>query len=830
MLSIVIGVTAAVAINLGTATTRNAYKHMFAMVTGKATLEVESAGGADFTRELVPKIAAVPGVIAAAPLVERPTSMSLSGGEKRVRLQILGIDSLLDSTVRDYTISAGRQVHEGDELAVDEGFANYLGLKVGDEAKLLTKKLSKPFTIVGLVRPKSGASLTQTSMAFLPIDRAQNHFNSKSQAEQIDKIQIVTAPEIDPVEVQTRVAAILPEGLQVHRPSSNTQLMKETLLASEIGLWQMTLYSLLMAAFVILNTFLMNVTERRRQLSIMRAIGVVKEQVTGMLLAESMLLGVLGTALGIGIGVLIAWGVSFVLASAFEVQLPPLWDVITPTPFILGGAFGIGMAFIGALAPALLAARVSPLEGMNRSSGVKGGNYNGILAVVGGVLTVVSLIVMFLTIGGRLPTSFGVTASVPMLIGLVILDSLILEPQATFIAWLLKPFTRVEASLALKQVLRHPTRSALTAGVLFIAGSTGVGMMNSILDNVRNVHDWNERALVGDYFVRAMMPDMATGTAADLPDGLGEELEKVAHVTSVDGIAFVEAQVPEPTPEDPSAMLNVVVIVRKFVSEKPSFDLITGDVDRIREQLHAGQVVVGSVLAQKLGLKLGDKLPLQTKTGVQHAPICGIANEYMVGGLAVHMVRDQAVKWLGAEGVDGYIINAEAGHRDSIKAPLEEIARKYDVFLLSQSDIRNTVDNIVGGVEWSLWALVFIGFVVASFGVVNTLTMNVLEQTRELGLLRIVAMTKEQIQLTILMQALIIGGIGLPPGILLGVAVAYVNNLAMMPAFGHPIAFHLYPTMLVVTLIGALIIVLVAAIIPARRATQINLVDALHYE
>jgi putative ABC transport system permease protein len=108
--------------------------------------------------------------------------------------------------------------------------------------------------------------------------------------------------------------------------------------------------------------------------------------------------------------------------------------------------------------------------------------------------------------------------------------------------------------------------------------------------------------------------------------------------------------------------------------------------------------------------------------------------------------------------------------------------------------------------------------------------MNVLEQTRELGLLRIVAMTKKQVRRTILMQALIIGGVGLPPGILLGVGVAYVINLAMMPSFGHPVDFAWHPRMLLGILVGAFFIVLIAALIPARRATQINVVEALHYE
>jgi putative ABC transport system permease protein len=239
---------------------------------------------------------------------------------------------------------------------------------------------------------------------------------------------------------------------------------------------------------------------------------------------------------------------------------------------------------------------------------------------------------------------------------------------------------------------------------------------------------------------------------------------------------------------------------------------------------------VGSVLAGKLNLKLGDKLPLETTEGVQEFPIAGVANEYMVGGMAVHMAREHAQKWLGVEGVDGYIIKTEKGRQEEVKPILAAIADKYDVLLMSHGEIRASVERFISGTEWSLWLLVFMGFVVAAFGIVNTLTMNVLEQTRELGLLRIVAMTKKQVRRTIITQALIIGGVGLPPGIVMGVLNAYVMNLGMMSSFGHPIEFHIHPTLLVVTLLGSFLIVLVAAIIPAYRAVRIDVVEALHYE
>jgi putative ABC transport system permease protein len=836
MLSIVIGVTAAVAVGLGTATTRNAYKQMFAIVTGRTTLEIDAQGGGGFDKTILGKVQALSGIAVAAPLIDRPGSMSIEGGERRVRLEVLGVDPEVDQKVRDYAISAGRQVQSGkDEIALDEQFAKFLGLKVGDEVRLLTQHLSTRFEIVGLVQPKTGALMTQTAMALIPLDRAQYHLNPRGRTNLIDRIQIVTAPNVDPDKFEPQVAAILPEGLAVHRPAASTQLMRETLLSTEQGLTLTTLFSLLMAAFIILNTFLMNVSERRRQLSIMRAIGATKLQVGGMLLREAALLGVVGTALGIGLGVLLAFVGTNLVGRAFDVQLPPLRDVMTPQPFITGIVFGLIMALVGAVVPALLAAQVSPLEGMNRVANIKKWDFTRLFLVAGLILTVGSLVEIYGSIEGRLPIDAATYSAVALLVGLVLLDTTILSPQASLVARLLKLLSPVEAGMALRQVLRNHMRSALTVAVLFIAGSTGVGMASSILDCVQDVHNWFNQAIVGDYFLRAMMPDMATGTSADLPEEVGAELHKTlaqAPGSKIDDVAFVEAQVPRG--EEESNALRVIVIARQYEntgdSKPPAFDLIAGDPARLRQELQSGQVVIGSVLAQKLSLKLGDKLPLESKQGVQQLTICGVANEYMVGGLAVHMARKYAEEWLGVTGVDGYIINVPPAYREAIKPALEALAKKYDVILMSQADIRNTVNQFVKGTEWSLWLLVFMGFVVGAFGVVNTLTMNVLEQTRELGLLRIVAMTRGQVRRTILMQALIIGGVGLPPGILLGVAVAYVMNLAMMPSFGHPIAFHVHPDMLLATFVGAIIIVLFAAIIPARRATRINVVEALHYE
>src|SRR5262245_12421509 len=164
MLSIVIGVTAAVSVGLGTATTRNAYKQMFAMVTGRSTLEIDGKGGTAFDGSILEKIENVQGVVADSPVLDRTVAMTV-GEDRRLRVQLLGIDPERDKKVRDYTIVEGRLIVEGDELVVDKGFAENLGLKVGDTVRVTaTNARNKPFTIVGLFKTQSGAVLSDISM------------------------------------------------------------------------------------------------------------------------------------------------------------------------------------------------------------------------------------------------------------------------------------------------------------------------------------------------------------------------------------------------------------------------------------------------------------------------------------------------------------------------------------------------------------------------------------------------------------------------------------------------------------------------------------------
>jgi putative ABC transport system permease protein len=837
ILSIVIGVAAVLAVMLLTASTRSAYKEMFAAVTGKAKLQVVAMANTGFNDEVLAAVEKVPGVSAAVPLLNRPSKLIFNG--RQIRLSILGIDPQRDKAVRDYKVVQGRELNKGNELLLDEEFARQIGVKVGDRVKLQTHQGLPVHEIVGFVRPEGSATMRQTAMVFMPLDRAQFQLNYRGKRDFIDSIQVIVDEKADVAAIQQAIANVLPDDLKIEPPTSGSQLMQQTMLSSEQGLWLATSFMLLMGSFIILNTFLMNLGERRRQLAIMRAIGATRWQLTMMLIKEAVLLGAIGTVVGIGVGLSLAYLANNVLAVALEATLPKIQEVITWQPFAFAVLIGFGISLLGVLIPAWRAGRVSPLEGMSHVTREDMSGMPLPYIIFGFVCMIVGGVIVYLGVAGKIPITVPRYGALLLLLGAGTgFVPLILQPFSWLISKALATVARVESSLALRQVLRHRVRTSLTVFVLFLAGCAGVALANSLLDNVKDVRDWANVAIAGDFILRSMMPDMGSGTAPDLPTELGDDLRKLPQITNLEDTAFIQVNIPAknvnglvPSMKSEAQNLAAIAIARSLSKNRPpAFDLVDGDPQKLYRQMHDGGVVIGTVLAQRLGLKLGDQLPMETVDGIQQLPIVGVTNEYMVGGLAVHMQRDWAEKLLAVQGVDGYVIQAEAKDLPALRIKLQELTDKYGLLLHSKADLNKRIDAMVSGINGGLWVLIILGFVIAAFGVVNTLTMNVLEQTRELGMLRIVAMTKKQVRTTIIIQALIIGASGILPGVVAGIGSAYVMNFAMMPSFGRPIGFNIHTNLVVMSLIGSLVVVLVAAWLPARRATRINVVEALHYE
>ncbi len=813
-LSIVIGVAAVVSVSIATKTTRAANQQMFAAVTGRAALEVVAEGGGSFPVSVASELDQLDGV-QAVPLIRRFTIVYLP--DKKVRVQALGIVPDRDRLVRDYDVTEGKMVGPGTGVMLDATFAKGLGIGVGDQLKMLTRSGMKRSEVVGLMQPRGGSAVAEGGMLYMSLGLAQARFKLPSS---IDSVQLVLDEGVDVEAIQRAVAKTLPVGISVRQPNMRSQLADETMLATEQGLQLATAFALVIAAFIIFNTFQMAVGERRRQLGILRAIGATRRQVSLLILREGILLGLIGTVVGTAVGIFGAKLLTQGTEQLLQTTMPPIQ--VTILPFVLAIVFGLGLSLAAVFIPARRAGRLSPSEAMRVVAPGEIEAPKRSITIVGIVVMIGAAIALAGCILGWVPIEASVASSVVLLVGMVLVLPALLPRISQVVERCLRPVFGIEGRLARRQLVRHQGRTAMTVGMLFIAIATGVGMANTIIDNVRDVEQWYQQAIVGDFFVRALMPDMATGQAADMPDGLDATIKSIPGVEDLDTIRFVKAT---------SAENSIVVVIREFNQDRQVyFDLVEGEGSHVLNGLPEGEVVVSSVLAQRAELSAGETIPLETRQGTRQLRIAGVANDYLAGGMTIYMHRTVAEDLLDVQGVDAYIIQADNTKLPEIEAALQTLCTEHGLLLQSYTDLVRFIEQMMNGVVGSLWALLALGFVIAAFGLVNTLAMNILEQTREIGVLRVVAMTRRQVRRTILAQATMMGLIGLAPGTIMGLLVAYLINLSTLPTTGHAILFVFRPWLLVACFIGAITIVVVAACLPAERAARLKLVDALLYE
>jgi putative ABC transport system permease protein len=859
LLSIVIGVAAVVAVTVSTSTTHEAYENMYVSMTGKANFEVvvdeeateKRPDGAFFDPEIVKKLDGISGVASAVPSFQSLYELKFKGHETLFTLK--GVDVDREGDLGDYDLVRGTFFQPGTkpEVLMEAGFAQGLGVGVGDKIHLLVQgnRSAKDyeFRVVGLMKPKHVNFSQQAGLVFATLPMAQRILNKPGKINQISIVLDKGAPENA---VRKAIEAELPAGLTVNSPAARSPLARETLQSAEHGLQFAFCLSILLAVIMIVNTFLMNIGERRRQLAILRAIGTTRKQIVRMLLAEALTLGVLGTvfgcALGIGGAMLLTAAMSQIYSGS---SIPPLH--ISPLPFILVGFLGPAIALAGALVPALLTCRITPIEGMRpivSESKTKIPRWYVALTLV-----------VFCSTGGMFAGCVAGWLPLPMLVPIgsiftvafVLFIPLVLPYLTRSSAFALRPLLGVEGQISGRQVLRRQVRMTLTIGILYVAVSTAVSMGTMIIDNVSDVKHWFDVTMKGDFILRSGS-SLSLDAQKLMPLSVREEIRNIPGVKSVDTLVKAdsyyyskeEAETFQKTPPAQwkslaeKAVPQTIKVVIFDVTDSKTLPLVLkeGTWNEVIAGLERGEAVLSTVLANRTNTHVGQNIALQTPTGPMLIPVAGAATSYMAGGKMLFMQGDKARKLFGINGVGTYLVRLDSDALQSPDAlrsvvdPLEKIAKQQGVILYSFADLRGRLDGLLNGIVGCLWGLMALGFITGAFCMANTLSMNVLEQTRELALLRVVAMTRKQVRKTILAQAAIIGFIGLLTGTIGGLIGSYSINLCAIPLFGYAIDFAIHPGLLAICFFTGLAVILIAAWIPAERAARLNLLIALQYE
>ena len=322
LLSVVIAVAAIVAVSSATATTRTANRRVYELLSGRADLEVVSKGGSQFPGAEAEKVASLPHVRAVAPVLRRGTNVLR--GDKKISVLVSGIVPDEPESIVGLAATSGRLPTGAGEVGVEANLAANLKVAVGDDLKFFTGRM-QTYKVTGIFALEDASQLQQGGMLIMPLERMQRIFSRA--AGQVDLLHVYLDDPKYAHDVIAAAEAELPGTLEIRVPGSRKGQAEETLLLTEVSLMMTSSLSFLTAVFIVLSVFLMNVSERRRQLAVFRAVGATRRQVLGMICYEALLMGIAGTAIGIPLGV---YGGSLLMrsmAGLLGVQLPARPDL-----------------------------------------------------------------------------------------------------------------------------------------------------------------------------------------------------------------------------------------------------------------------------------------------------------------------------------------------------------------------------------------------------------------------------------------------------------------------------------------------------------------------
>lgn len=818
ILSIAGGVAAVVAVLQSTAVTRSELANLHQTIESRVAMEIVAEDASPFAPEDLPPVADDSGVEAAIPIFRVFMKMVADDGESRGLA--IGVDLNQYRIIRDFEIISGRECTDYNECCIEANVADSLGVSVGDEVRLGARGLPWLLKkrVAGILKPLGIGAVDETSSVFLTPAGAATLGKAPRK---VTALEVVLKPGADQDEVAARIRTQLPGHLVLTTAASAADLSEPTEAIITVGLNAAAALSVVAAMFIVINTFQISVAERQRQLALMRIIGATTDQVRASVYREALLFACVGTVVGILLG---AYGSRFLAQGMEDIFGFTSTKVasIRPHAILAGVIFGPLVTMISVWLPARTVGEAAPLAALRSAVAPRRG-ISVRVSFASGVILLVLAAGAFWYKSSDTQSELFTIAGLGFLVisGMMFLRSMI-RPVSALVYKLLGRSFPVEAQLGHRQLLDNFGRTSLTVAVLFVVSATSISIASTTLLLTQDVQSWLDRTLTANFLLRASRPRVDMSESEALPDDLEVQLASIPGIRAIDRMTFSVATIGDTT---------ATLLVRELaVYDSLPIDLIEGDYADVQKAMLAGDAVIGAVLARRLHCRPNDTVQIKV-SGISHpVRIAGVTKEYTAGGLMIIMDRDAAQQIYPIDPAQVYGIRTDAADTEAVGAKLRMIARDEGLIYQSLSDLSELVDGMIRGLTNRLWMILGLALIIAGFAIVNTLTMNVLEQTRHLGMLRVAGMTRLQVFRMFQLQAFVLGLLALLPGTLVGVLETYLITVSFQGVAEYGIEFAMHPTLLGCYLVCGILLSLGAAAFPAIRAGRLNPLEAIHEE
>jgi putative ABC transport system permease protein len=712
----------------------------------------------------------------------------------------------------------GRLPRTADEVAIPKATAANNGFKVGDKLQIQDHAPKKTYTISGIVTIAGVDSFGGGVIAVMTLPEAQRMTGHKGS---FDEIEVAAKPGVSVQDLKGRLAQIVPKNVQVRTGQEQAAKQTKDIKTGFLDFLRTALLafagiSLFVGAFLIFNTFSITVAQRTREFALLRVLGAKRRQVLRSVLAEGLILGVVGSAVGLLLGIGVAAGLR-ALFKAVGADLPSTSTVIETRTIVVSLLVGTIVTLISTLAPAFRATRVPPLAALRE--GLSAEQKRSRLATpLSIVLTIGGLALMALALFGSAKASAALSlmgiGAVATFLGVAFLSPRLVGPIAGFVGRPFERFRGITGRIARENTVRFPGRTAVTAGALMVgvalvtfASVFAAGAKTTIRDAVNNGS--RAQAVVEATNFGSFSPQ-ATQAVARMPG-----VKEVGALRS--GQGKVDGKKQGVTGIDPTTFPDLY-----------HADWKQGDDNTLRA-LGDGSVVVTKKYSDDNGVKVGDTLKVKTaKLDALPLKVTGIIDDKggLYGGLTVAnsvLERDfgttkDSFVFVGYDGgADPKAVKASIDRL--LNAQFPEAEAKTNAEFIKQQE--GQVDQLLA----LIYALLAMAIIVSLFGIVNTLVLSISERVRELGLLRAIGMSRRQVRRVIRYEAIITAQIGAVIGMALGIVLSVLVTRAVD---GFKLSIPV-PSLILLLVLAAFAGVL-AAILPARRASRLDVLESLAYE
>ncbi|HEX2159986.1 MAG TPA: FtsX-like permease family protein [Actinomycetes bacterium] len=828
-LAIVLGVSFVAGTYVLTDTITASFDNLFKQVTQGIDVAVrseETFGGFEtgevrdpMPASLLERIRAVDGVRVAegnvtgyAQLVGRDGKAVTTGGAPS-----LGVSFNSDTAfTAGSTIRSGRLPGGPNELAIDAKTAADTGYKVGDQVKVLFQGPARTFTVAGIIGFGQADNLGGARLVGFDLATAQDVLNREGR---FDEIDVAAAEGVTPEQLRDRIRAAVDPRYEV---LTGAELAEDTAAAinDTIGrflgtaLLAFAFVALLVGGFLIFNTFTIIVAQRTRELALLRCLGASRRQVMNSVLVESVIVALLASLVGLGLGVLIASGLRALLAGFLGADIPSTGIQFQARTVIVSLLVGLVVTVLAALLPALKATRVPPVAALQPETAFAPTGFRrrrivlGVLVTLAGVAAL--LAGLFRPEGNQLVNV--ASGAVVVFFGVAILSPLIARPLARVIGWPFARAFRLPGNLARLNAMRNPRRTASTAAALMI-GLALVAFVSIFAASIKaSTTETLEETVSADYI---LINDNFQPFTPEAAERLAEQPELAA----VAGVRFgpwkLNGVNKSLSAVDPAAYQQVV---RTTVTAGNLSDLSSGG------------LAVKDTVAEANGWAVGEQVPMEfPRTGLEQVPVKAIYEDNTLNG--DHLLGLATYERAYADQADSQILVKAAPGVDPAdsRAAVDRVMADFpNVTVRDQAEFRDEQARQIDQIINLFYSLLGLAIVIALFGIVNTLGLSIFERIRELGLLRAVGATRSQLRSMIRWEAVIIAVLGAVLGLAVGVFFGWTIVRALSSQ--GITEFALPGGQLVLFVVAAGLAGILAAVLPGRRAARIDVLRAITTE